>query len=110
MPYNISVLRIYLHAATPFTVQKLSSADDGLVGSWTLSSTAHAATGGVWLQLQSTGTPIPFATFGPLLRLDFGAFEGDVSGLIDAVCVDNSLYPAQQSFVVDGYANTPPGE
>jgi hypothetical protein len=110
VPYNIRVLRMYLHATAPFTVQKVSSSDDGLVGSWTLSKAVHTPTGGVWLQLQSTGTPIPFATFGPLLRLDFGAFEGDVSGLIDAVYVDNSLYPAQQSFVVEGYANTPPGE
>jgi hypothetical protein len=53
-----------------------------------------------------TNTPIPFAAFGPLLRLDFdGVLETPITGAY----IDSSVYVNGQSFDVQGVpVVTPP--
>lgn len=109
VPRYINKLRLYVHSPLNFTVDTVAAHDDGLMDGWTLTVTSDGQNPGKWINVQTFGYYIPFATFGPLLRFDFDEVSEDITDLIDAVYVDNTLYPAGQSFTVDGYANTAPG-
>jgi len=109
VPRQINRFRIFVRASTPFTVSKVPTTSDGLVESWNLSTTPDAANGGVWINVQSTGPALPFATFGPLLRFTFNGIVEDEAFPFDQIFVDNAVYANNQFFVVEGYDNIAPG-
>jgi len=110
VPRLISRFRIYLASATGFTVEAVDASSDGLLGGWTLTSTADPEGNGITLDFQSPDGPMPFGAFGPMLRISFDALLPEDEPLFSQVYVDNTLYEGGggQSFVVDGYDNTPP--
>ncbi|MBP8130443.1 MAG: VWA domain-containing protein [Candidatus Hydrogenedentes bacterium] len=110
VPRQISRIRMYVRAQTPFTPSIVGAADDGLAGDWTLTAMQDSERGGVWITIQTVAGTLPFATFGPLLRFDFDGIVPDETPLFDQVYVDPSVYANGQSFRVVGYPNTPPGE
>jgi hypothetical protein len=96
IPRNISRFRIWFASAVPFDASIIGAADDGLAGDWTLN--VQETTGGRWLDFSSpSGTPIPFASFGPLIRLDF---NGIYSMPITGIYLDDSVNANGQSFEV----------
>ena len=112
-PRFVKELRIFLTSPTPYTVSIVDAASGGLLDGWTLSVDQDAGTGGAWIDLASTdGSAIPFAAFGPMLRFDFDRVVDENTPLFSAVQVDNTPYETTggQSFVVEGYENTAPGE
>lgn len=109
VPRQISRIRMYVRAQTPFTPSIVSAADDGLAGDWTLTAIPDTEHGGIWINFQTVSGTLPFATFGPLLRFDFNGIVDEATPLFDQVYVDPSVYASGQSFRVVGYPNTPPG-
>ncbi len=97
VPRNVTRFRLWLQTGQPFSASLVEAADDGLAGGWQLTYQESAA--GRWVEFWSPdNTPVPFAAFGPLLRIDFnGLFDNPVSG----VFVDNSVYVNGQTFAVD---------
>ncbi|HOQ89697.1 MAG TPA: hypothetical protein PLX03_06110 [Candidatus Hydrogenedentes bacterium] len=94
-PRNVDQLRLRVQGAGSFTVSKVEAADGGLVASWILSQSQD---GDQWvIQLDGNGQVLPFAAFGPLLRLEFNSWYSDPILSIEA---DNSIYVNGQSFSV----------
>jgi len=113
VPRNIRSLRFYVQSEVAFQTSKVAVTNDGLVAPWTLNITQDPVFSGKWITLTApggatSGTPIQFATFGPLLRFDFAGAVENQELPFDVFYVDNSGYPNRQSFVVQGYVNTPP--
>jgi hypothetical protein len=110
VPRLISRFSIYLASDTGFTVEAVDASSDGLLGGWTLTSTDDPEGNGITLDFQSTDDPMPFGAFGPMLRISFDALLPEGEPLFSQVYVDNTIYEGGggQSFVVDGYDNTPP--
>ncbi len=106
MPRFINELHVFFESELPFTVGVVDAAEDGLLaGDWLVSRTEAPEEGGVWVDMvaSTANTYLPFAVFGPMLRLDFGQLEDDTTPLFTSVTVDNTVYPAGQSFVVRGF-------
>jgi hypothetical protein len=97
VPRNVTRFRLWLQTGQPFTASLVETADDGLSGGWQLTSQESGA--GRWVEFSSADkVPLPFAAFGPLLRIEFnGLFDTPVTG----VFVDNSVYVNGQAFAVD---------
>ncbi len=111
VPRFIRQFSIYLNSDTGFTVSAVDGDNDGLFAGWTMTETPDTENGGVTLFFESPGNPIPFGTFGPLLRVTYDSLLGETDPLFSTVYIDNSIYSTTggQSFRVDGYDNTPPG-
>ncbi len=106
VPRFINELHVFFESELPFTVGVVDAAEDGLLaGDWLVSRTEAPEEGGVWVDMvaSTANTYLPFAVFGPMLRLDFGQLEDDTTPLFTSVTVDNTVYPAGQSFVVRGF-------
>jgi len=101
VPRFIRRLRIFIRSSFNFTVTGADAAEDGLLDGWAM--TSEAASGGRWFNLSSPGAAMPFATFGPLLRIDFDELAGDDVPLFEEVYADNSIYENGQSFIVEGF-------
>jgi hypothetical protein len=111
VPRYISKMRLFLHSPLPFTVSLVGAADDGLMGGWSLTVTPDPATGGRWIEVTSPGSPMPFASFGPMIRFNFGQLADPDTVLFDQIEVDNSIYTQIQNppyFEVEGYENSLP--
>lgn len=110
VPRNVRRIRLFLASTADFDVSIVGPGDDGLLGAW--SKTETAALGGRWIDLTApnTSATIPFATFGPLLRIDFDGVVDNLAKPFTTVFVDNSVYANGQSFVVEGYPNVLPTE
>ena len=110
IPRLISRFSIYLASDTGFTIDVVDASNDGLLSGWTLTSTDDPEGNGITLDFQSPEDPMPFGAFGPMLRISFDALLPEGEPLFSQVYVDNTLYEGGggQSFVVDGYDNTPP--
>ena len=94
-PRNVDRLRLRLRASGGFTVTKVETADGGLVAGWSVSRTAE---GDSWIiDLNGNGQPLPYAGFGPLVRLDFEAVYPDP---VLALEPDNTIYVNGQFFSV----------
>lgn len=107
-PRNVSQLAIEISSPLNFSVSKVETGQDGLVGNWDMLITNTKATS-VRIALSSPGgVALPFATFGPLLRLDFDEVIAPENLPFDAVTVDNSIYANGQTFVVEGFEPTAP--
>lgn len=102
-PRNVSQLVLNISSPLNFTVSKVETGQDGLVGNWDMIITNTKATS-VRIGLSSPGgVALPFATFGPLLRLDFEEVIDPAALPFDSVSVDNSIYANGQTFVVEGF-------
>lgn len=102
VPRQITRLRLLVDAELPFTVSKVPATSDGLVESWILNVT-NGPDGAKWVNIQSTGGALPFATFGALLRFEFqGVLENPALPFED-IAVDNDIYANGQFFVIEGY-------
>lgn len=116
VPRSIDELHIFFESEFPFTVGAVEAADEGLLaGDWNVDPNPVPELGGVWVDItaRTPGTYLPFAVFGPMLKLDFGHLEDDSTPLFTSVYVDNTVYPEVegQSFVVRGFEGSrPPGE
>lgn len=110
VPRLINRFKIYLASPTGFTVDPVDGMSDGLLGGWTLTSTEDLLGNGITLDFESTGAPMPFGAFGPMLRISFDALLPENQPLFDTVYVDNTIYEegGGQRFVVEGYDNSPP--
>jgi len=110
VPRFIRAFSIYLSSDAGFSVSAVDGDNDGLFGGWSMTETPDPDNGGVALFFESPGDPIPFGTFGPMLRITYDTLLGDDEALFNTVFVDNSIYEATggQYFVVEGYDNTPP--
>lgn len=96
VPYDISVFRLRVDSDYAFNVSVVGAGDDGLLGGWAL-TIDDDVDGAKWLTLAGTG-PIPFASFGAMLRFDFAQ---PVDPAFTAFEVDNTLYADGQTFVVE---------
>lgn len=105
VPRAIGRIRMLLASPTPFTVRQVGFADDGLLAGWSVTTQTDAETGGLWIDARTNTVPIPFATFGPLLRVDFAELVPDNVPLFSEITVDNSIYGNGQSFRVIGFGN-----
>lgn len=112
VPRLISRFSIYLASDTGFTIDVVDASNDGLLSGWTLTSTEDPEGNGITLDFQSPDDPMPFGAFGPMLRISFDALLPEGEPLFSQVYVDNTIYEGGggQSFVVDGYDNTPPAK
>lgn len=109
VPRQVDRIRMYVKTQVGFEVSGVGAVDDGLIPNSTLTATPDEVNGGVWIDFRSTAGPIPFASFGPLLKFDFDGVVPETTPLFDQVYVDPSIYADGQSFSVLGYPNTPPG-
>jgi len=101
VPRNIDRLSFLVETTEPFTVDRVSAVDDGLLAGWDLERMDTPE--GVWIDVTSPGAPIPFATFGALLRFEFDTVVEEPTDLFTAFTVDNSIYITGQHFVVEGF-------
>ncbi len=113
VPRYVWKLRFYVESPFPFTVSKADVADNGLCAAWSIDTSVDAVRGGTWVRLESPDpgaidTPIPFASFGPILQFEFDEAFADDMTPFDVLYIDNSLYTAGQSFVIQGYDNILP--
>jgi hypothetical protein len=100
MPRAITRLRLYVRSGLTFTASLVDTADDGLVGGWTLTQTPDPNSSGFFLDITSPGEPARFADFGPLLRLDYTGINADPVTLLEDISVDNTVYEAGQHFTI----------
>lgn len=103
VPRYIWEMRIYARSGSAFSVEKVAAADNGLCGSWTM-STEGGPVDGMWIRLSSPGgvsfeTALPFASFGPILKFEFEGAGGGAP--FTELYVDNSVYTAGQGFRVE---------
>lgn len=115
VPRAIRQFKITLARETAFTVEAVDAANYGLLADWDLVTSTDPVSGAKTYNFTAPADPndpIPFGTFGPMLRVEFATLLPEGQPLFDAVYVDNSVYPeiggVSQSFEVAGYTNTPP--
>lgn len=113
VPRNIRRFKITLDSAFPFSVAAVDAANDGLLAGWTMAEPVQGDGNELTLDFEAPGdpgAPIPYGSFGPMLRISFADLLPPDEPLFNVVYVDNSVYPEAggQSFDVAGYENTPP--
>ena len=102
-PRNVRQLILDVASPLNFTVSKVEAGQDGLVGNWNM-SVSDTKQRSVRIVLSGpTNEPLPFATFGPLLRFDFEQPLDPENLPFTSVTVDNSVYANGQSFVVQDF-------
>ena len=101
------IREIWIHAKSPlaYTASVVSPADDGVIGNWSVEVTADSERGGQTIHLASPDAPIPFASFGPLVRFDFAGPPPEDVPLFEEMWVDNSAYSEGEYIVVRGFHN-----
>lgn len=103
IPRNVKTFTFDISSPLDFQVSKVETAEDGLVGNWTMNVVNTKATS-VRIVLNSPdNTALPFAGFGPLLRFDFQQVIDPETLPFSSVTVDNTGYANGQFFVVDGF-------
>jgi hypothetical protein len=104
------ITRIVLHAASAhsFTVEAADAANGGLCDSadWDLTVTADPAPGARQITIQTHDpadiyTAIPYGAFGPILKFEFDTLVQDPATLFTVLQIDNTVYAAGQSFLID---------
>ena len=94
-PRNVDRLRLRLQTAGGFTAAKVEAADGGLAAGWSIS---RAAEDNAWIiDLNGNGQTLPYAGFGPLVRLEFDALYAEPVLSLEP---DNTVYVNGQSFSV----------
>lgn len=116
VPRFLQRMRFYVYSRFPFQTSLVQTADDGLIGDWTLSVQEDEGTAGYWIDVQSSaGRSIAFAAFGPLIRFDFSGSLPEDAPLFEIFAADNRIY--SQGVSVDllgfdelGEEQPPPGD
>jgi hypothetical protein len=98
VPYDISELRFRVTSASAYQVTIVNASNDGLIADWQLTRVEEG--NGTQLITVKGASPMPFASFGAMLRFRFDAM---VDTPFTAFEVDNSLYAEGdgQSFVLE---------
>jgi len=101
------VREIWIHAdsSLPFTANVVSPVDDGIIGDWSVEVADDTERGGQRIHLASPGDPVPFASFGPLVRFDFASPPPADVPLFEEMYMDNSIYEEGVFLVVRGFHN-----
>jgi len=105
VPRYIWDLWIYARSDSEFTVQKVTELDNGLCGDWQM-TTEGTPQDGMWIKLANPGgivwgEDLPFASFGPIVRFDFGEEYDPGAEPFTEFYVDNSHYADEQSFSIE---------
>ncbi len=109
VPRNITSLSLFIDSDFEFYISRVPVTSDGLLDDWRMDIEEAPELHGLWITLENpNGVPLPFATFGPLLRFNFGQIEDASTPLFNHIYIDNTLYPSGQTFALDGFDNTPP--
>ena len=113
VPREINRVRAFFRSEVPFRVRTIGAADDGVLAGWSITTDPpnqlNQPVTEIWLDMKAPNNRfLPFATFGPLLRFDFGSVSEDPESLFQQVFIDDQIYADDQSFLVQGYPNTPP--
>ncbi len=97
VPYDISELQFRVTSGHEYQVSVVDASNDGLIADWQL--TREAQEEGTQLIKVKGSSPMPFASFGAMLRFRFNDMVDDP---FTAFEVDNSLYAGAdgQSFVI----------
>lgn len=88
VPYDISKFRFYVASNDNFKTTLVGPADDGLLGGWQLIVSTEQD-GRKRITIDGKGIPIPFASFGAMLRFEF---DKQVETPFTAFEIDNSIY------------------
>lgn len=98
VPYDISELRFRVTSANAYQVTIVNASNDGLIADWQLTRVEEG--NGTQLITVKGASPMPFASFGAMLRFRFDAM---VDTPFTAFEVDNSLYAEGdgQSFIIE---------
>lgn len=86
IPREIEAFSFTITAGVPFFVERIAAADGGLVADWALAQAGNVFT------LTAPDGPLPYGSFGPLLRLVFDNAGGPT--LEANLAVNNALYSA----------------
>jgi len=98
VPNGIEDLRLHVQSAYPFTTSVVSASNDGLLANWTM-DIEDDGEDGQWITL-SGSQPLPFASFGAMLRFDFDEAVDDPFTLFE---IDESIYFDGQDFILVNY-------
>ncbi|MGI6139255.1 MAG: hypothetical protein ACOYI9_09490 [Candidatus Hydrogenedentales bacterium] len=98
VPNGIEDLRLHVQSAYPFTTSVVSASNDGLLANWTM-DIEDDGEDGQWITL-SGSQPLPFASFGAMLRFDFAEAVDDPFTLFE---IDESIYFDGQDFILVNY-------
>ncbi len=108
VPRFIRSINLFVGTSLDYTVSTVEAANDGIMDGWAMNVVDDPAHGGKWIELETQYGPLDFASFGPMLRFDFSAVPDEGTPLFDAFYIENSIYTNGQSFIVEGFENTPP--
>ncbi len=103
VPRQVSRIRLLVDATLPFTVMPVPVANSGLIEHWHITLDEDEESGLSVIDLSSPdGSPLPFATFGGLVRFDFDGTPEEGEALFEVFEVDNDIpeYDAGGQFFV----------
>jgi len=102
IPRNIRQIRLVVRTPFPHAVSLVETADDGIAGNWTISLSEED--GKTIIDLASPDTTLPFATWGPILRIHFSdVVLNETTPLIEELYCDNSIYTTGQTLVFSNF-------
>ncbi|HDP34322.1 MAG TPA: hypothetical protein ENN29_04340 [Candidatus Hydrogenedentes bacterium] len=102
IPRNIVRMRAVVASPLAFTVCPVPAANSGLIEHWNITR-SDEDDGTVVLDMTSAdGSPLPFATFGGLIRFDFDGTPSTGTPIFASFAIDNGIeeYAAGQHFIV----------
>lgn len=102
IPRNITRLVVRVTPSMPIEVSPVPATASGLIEHWNLERTDEE-NGSITLNLTSPdGAPLPFATFGGLIRFDFAGVPPSGTPLFTSFIIENALeeYDAGQFFSI----------
>ena len=91
VPRNIARIRLIVASSLDFTVAPAPTANSGLVEHWHIAR-SDLEDGSVVIDMISPNdAPLPFATFGNLIRFEFAGAPPEGAPLFDRIEVDNAI-------------------
>ena len=103
IPRNVSRLVLNISSPLDFTPVKVEAGQNGIADDWTMTLTNTKATSVRIDLVAPEGKTLPFAGFGPILRLDFDEVIDRENLPFDSVTVDSTVYENGQTFIVEGF-------
>jgi hypothetical protein len=92
MPRQVRRIRLSVDGTLPFTVTPVPVANSGLIEHWYITHDEDADSGmSVIDMISPDGGPLPFATFGGLVRFDFDGMPEEGVPLFEVFDVDNDI-------------------
>jgi hypothetical protein len=103
IPRNVDRLVLNISSPLDFTPVKVEAGQNGIADDWTMTLTNTKATSVRIDLVAPEGKTLPFAGFGPILRLDFDEVIDRENLPFDSVTVDSTVYENGQTFIVEGF-------